>query len=75
MFSGVRGRQIPGRFIPVRTAPFAYNTTGPNRLEKLVATMEQSLRLHQHKPGTLITGPLPARSHRRHDRQPGSTHL
>jgi hypothetical protein len=27
MFSGVRGRQIAGRFIPVRTAPFSYNTT------------------------------------------------
>jgi hypothetical protein len=55
MFSGVRGRQIAGRFIPVRTAPFSYNTTAAkNDWKKLVATMEQSLRLHRHKPGTLI---------------------
>jgi hypothetical protein len=55
MFSGVRGPQIAGRFIPVRTAPFSYNTTAAkNDWKKLVATMEQSLRLHRHKPGTLI---------------------
>jgi len=55
MFSGVRGRQIAGRFIPVRTAPFSYNTTAAkDDWKKLVATMEQSLRLHRHKPGTLI---------------------
>ena len=55
MFSGVRGRQIAGRFIPVKTAPFSYNTTAAkDDWKKLVATMEQSLRLHRHQPGTLI---------------------
>ncbi len=55
MFSGIRGRQIAGRFIPVRTAPFSFNTiAAKNDWKKLIATMEQSLRLHRHKPATLI---------------------
>lgn len=55
LFSGVRGRQIAGRFIPVSTAAFSYNTiAAKNDWKKLVATMEQSLRLHRHKVGTLL---------------------
>lgn len=55
LFSGVRGRQIAGRFIPVTTGPFSYHTVAAkNDWKKLVATMEQSLRLHRHTPGTLI---------------------
>ncbi|HEX4102491.1 MAG TPA: ATP-binding protein [Pseudonocardiaceae bacterium] len=55
MFSGVRGRQIAGRFIPVNTGPFTHRTAEAKRdWAKLVATMEQALRLHRHQPGTLI---------------------
>jgi hypothetical protein len=55
MFAGMRGRQIAGRFISVRTTAFGH-ATAEQRTDwaKLVATMEQSLRLHSHKPGTLI---------------------
>lgn len=55
LFSGVRGRQILGRFVPIRTGPFAYRTEADKQdWIKLVATMEQTLRLHRHKPGTLV---------------------
>ncbi len=55
LFSGVRGRQILGRFIPIKTGPFAYRTEADKQTwAKLVATMEQSLRLHRHQAGTLI---------------------
>ena len=55
MFAGMRGRQIAGRFISLRTSAFRYTTAAQHTdWAKLVATMEQSLRLHHHKPGTLI---------------------
>jgi len=55
MFDGVRGRQIAGRFIPASTGAFTHRTAESKRdWAKLVATMEQALRLHRHKPGTLI---------------------
>ncbi|MET7770493.1 ATP-binding protein [Nocardia sp. NPDC005366] len=55
LFTGVRSRQIAGRFIPVSTEPFAHHTVEAKRdWIKLVATMEHSLRLHHHPPGTLI---------------------
>lgn len=55
MFSGVRGRQIAGRFIPVDTGPFSHRTAETQRdWAKLVAAMEQALRLHRHSSGTLI---------------------
>jgi Bacterial TniB protein len=55
MFDGVRGRQIAGRFIPVTTGAFTHRTAEAKRdWAKLVATMEQALRLHRHTPGTLI---------------------
>ena len=55
LFSGVRGRQILGRFVPVTTGPFGYRTDRDKQdWIKLVAAMEQTLRLHQHTPGTLI---------------------
>ncbi|MGO4613757.1 ATP-binding protein [Nocardia sp. 2YAB30] len=55
LFSGARGRQILGRFIPVKTGPFTYRTEADKQdWAKLVATMEHALRLHRHKPGTLI---------------------
>ena len=56
MFAGVRGRQVAGRFIAVSTGPFTHRTVEAQRdWAKLVATMEQALRLHRHAPGTLIT--------------------
>ncbi|MEV6335201.1 AAA family ATPase [Nocardia vinacea] len=55
LFSGVRGRQILGRFVPVKTGPFSFRTERDKQdWIKLVATMEQTLRLHRHKPGALI---------------------
>lgn len=55
LFSGVRGRQILGRFIPVKTGPFTHRSDEDQRdWAKLVAAMEQTLRLHRHTPGTLI---------------------
>ncbi len=47
---GTRGRQIAGRAALVRTGPFPYR----QEWKGLVATMEQTLRLHRHQPGTLV---------------------
>ncbi|MFJ1665069.1 TniB family NTP-binding protein [Streptomyces bottropensis] len=49
LFDGTRGQQIAGRFTLVPTAPLPYNT----EWQGLVATLENSLRLHNHKPGSL----------------------
>jgi hypothetical protein len=49
LFSGVRGGQIAGRFTLIATCPFP--RTG--EWDSLIATLEDSLRLHQHRPGTL----------------------
>ncbi|WP_423835787.1 hypothetical protein [Streptomyces longhuiensis] len=49
MLSGTRGAQIAGRFTLITTEPFPY---GPE-WQGLVATLEQTLLLHDHKPGTL----------------------
>ncbi|MFI5930519.1 TniB family NTP-binding protein [Actinoplanes sp. NPDC051494] len=55
MFSGMRGRQIAGRFIPVNTMPFTHRTAQDKQdWAKLVAAMEHALRLHRHQPGTLV---------------------
>lgn len=55
MFAGMRGRQVAGRFISLATSAFAYATAGQrDDWDMLVATMEESLRLHRHQPGTLI---------------------
>ncbi len=55
MFAGMRGRQIAGRFISVTTSAFGHATPGEQAdWARLVATIEESLRLHRHKPGTLI---------------------
>jgi hypothetical protein len=47
--SGARGEQIAGRFSMVRTGPFSQ---GP-QWTALIAALEDSLRLHRHRPGTL----------------------
>lgn len=49
LFNGTRGQQIAGRFTLVPTAPLPYNA----EWQGLVATLEDSLRLHAHQPGSL----------------------
>ena len=55
MFSGIRGRQIAGRFITITTGPLPYGT-GEQRQQwrRLLATLEGTLRLGAHRPGTLV---------------------
>lgn len=55
MFAGPRGRQIAGRFTLIDTTPFDYGTPEQKTAWRaLIATLEQSLRLHQHRPGALV---------------------
>ena len=55
MFAGMRGRQIAGRFISLTTSAFGYATEAEKQdWANLVAPIEASLRLHRHKPGTLL---------------------
>jgi hypothetical protein len=55
MFGGMRGRQIAGRFISLTTSAFGYATDAQKQdWANLVAPIEASLRLHRHKPGTLL---------------------
>ena len=49
LFTGVRGRQIAGRCVLITTGPFPCHAEWTG----LVATMEATLRLHRHQPGTL----------------------
>jgi hypothetical protein len=54
MFSGTRGKQIASRFATIATHPFAYGTTEQREhWRAVIITLEQALRLHRHKPGTL----------------------
>jgi len=54
LFAGPRGRQIAGRFTLIDSRPFDYGTAGQkDAWRSLVAAMEASLLLHDHKPGTL----------------------
>jgi hypothetical protein len=47
--SGIRGAQILGRSVVISTGPVPYG----DEWKSTVATMENALRLHRHKPGTL----------------------
>jgi hypothetical protein len=49
LFTGIRGSQLAGRSILVRTGPFPLTA----EWRSLVATMENTLRLHRHKKDTL----------------------
>ncbi|CAM5738864.1 AAA family ATPase OS=Streptomyces tendae OX=1932 GN=GUR47_25435 PE=4 SV=1 [Streptomyces tendae] len=49
LLSGIRGAQIAGRFTVIPSRPFPYN----NEWKGLVATLEDTLRLHEHRPGAL----------------------
>lgn len=59
LFNGTRGQQIAGRFTLIPTAPLPYNA----EWQGLVATLEGSLRLHDHRPASLtaLLKPLPER--------------
>jgi hypothetical protein len=50
LFTGVRGKQIAGRCVLVRTGPF------PDQQEwrSLIAAVEAALQLHHHRPGILL---------------------
>lgn len=54
LFAGTRGKQIAGRFVSIHAEAFTIATPA-HRQEwlALLATMEQSLRLHRHTPGML----------------------
>lgn len=55
LFAGTRGRQIAGRFTVIPATPFAYGTSEQReQWRALVATMDSALRLHRHKPGSLV---------------------
>ena len=55
LFAGTRGRQIAGRFTVIPATAFAYGTTEQReQWRALVATMESTLRLHKHRPGSLV---------------------
>jgi hypothetical protein len=49
LLSGTRGEQIAGRFSLIRTGPFPRG----QEWTALIAALEDSLRLHRHRPGTL----------------------
>jgi hypothetical protein len=50
LFTGPRGKQIAGRCVLINTSSFPFQ----DEWKGLIATMEDSLRLHQHEPGTLV---------------------
>jgi hypothetical protein len=50
LLNGTRGEQIAGRFSMIRTGPFG---RGQN-WQALIAALEASLRLHHHRPGSLV---------------------
>jgi hypothetical protein len=55
LFAGRRSGQIAGRYSLITTSPFRYRTAQDQRAwHALVATLEESLRLHAHRPGTLV---------------------
>ena len=50
LLSGTRGEQIAGRFSMIRTGPFGRG----QQWQALIAALEDSLRLHRHRDGTLV---------------------
>ena len=75
LFAGTRGQQIAGRFGVITCQAFPYGTAVQRqRWQALIATLEQSLRLHRHQPGQLLR--LDAYLHERTDGMIGSlSHL
>ncbi|MGO4459901.1 AAA family ATPase [Streptomyces sp. M-16] len=55
LFLGIRGQQIAGRYTVVPSEAFSRrNRADRERWQALIATMEGSLRLDLHRPGTLL---------------------
>ncbi|MFE6483025.1 TnsA-like heteromeric transposase endonuclease subunit [Streptomyces sp. NPDC057757] len=55
LFQGVRGQQIAGRYSVVASKAFGRRSRADReQWQALIATMESSLRLDRHKPGTLL---------------------
>jgi hypothetical protein len=55
LFAGRRGGQIASRYTLIPTRPFPLVTSDERHAwQALVATLEQSLRLRAHRPGTLL---------------------
>jgi len=55
LFAGRRGGQIASRYSLIRTSPFPYGTSDEQAAwQALVATLENALRLHAHRRGTLL---------------------
>jgi hypothetical protein len=55
LFAGRRGGQIASRYGLIATSPFPHTTTADQAAwQALTATLEESLRLHDHRPGTLL---------------------
>lgn len=55
LFAGRRGGQIASRYSLIRTNPFPYSTSDEQAAwQALVATLENALRLHAHRRGTLL---------------------
>lgn len=54
-FTGHRGHQLARRFTPLKASPSNYSTV-PQRQEwaMLIEGFERALRLHAHKPGSLL---------------------
>ncbi|MFF9185437.1 TniB family NTP-binding protein [Streptomyces misionensis] len=50
LFTGIRGKQLAGRCLLVRTGPFPLN----EEWRSLIASMEGTLCLHRHGSGTLV---------------------
>ena len=51
LFTGLRGRQISARSVLMSTGPFPHD----QEWDSLVATLESTLRLHEHPPGVLAS--------------------
>jgi hypothetical protein len=75
LFAGTRGQQIASRFGVITCQAFPYGTAAQRQQwQALIATLEQSLRLHRHQPGQLLR--LDAYLHERTDGMIGSlSHL
>src|SRR6516162_1389026 len=75
LFAGTRGQQIAGRFGVITCQAFPYGTAVQRQQwQALIATLEQSLRLHRHPPGQLLK--LAGYLHERTDGMIGSlSHL
>jgi hypothetical protein len=54
LFTGIRGRQLAGRFVPINTRPYPHATTADrNQWRDLVTGFDAMLQLDHHKTGAL----------------------